>query len=89
MIKLSAKVMDFISEGECRLCYVCVHYHHKPLWDVPMTCDAFPKGIPDDLFYLEMHLKPYPGDNGIMFEEEVTKKDEVVEAKCSRDKDDD
>jgi hypothetical protein len=77
MIKLSKKVMAFVSGGEACLCYVCAHYHNKPRWKGE-TCDAFPKGIPDALLYLEWHLKPYPGDNGIMFEEipEEVEKDE-------------
>ncbi len=34
------------------------------------ACDAFPKGIPDEIAYGDnLHLKPYPGDHGIQFEE--------------------
>lgn len=33
------------------------------------TCKAFPKGIPDEIFFEKiMHDKPYAGDNGIRFE---------------------
>lgn len=33
------------------------------------TCKAFPKGIPDEIFFEKVtHDKPYPGDNGIQFE---------------------
>jgi hypothetical protein len=28
-------------------------------------CDAFPKGIPDQIWFNEVsHTKPFPGDNG-------------------------
>jgi len=38
---------------------------------VILTCKAFPngEGIPDDIAYGEnLHLKPFPKDNGILFE---------------------
>lgn len=32
-------------------------------------CKAFPKGIPDDIWFgRQDHTKSYPGDNGILFE---------------------
>ena len=35
------------------------------------VCKAFSKGIPEDITYgTNLHLKPYPGDNGIQFEKE-------------------
>ena len=35
------------------------------------TCKAFPKGIPEDILMSRHdHRNPYPGDNGIMFEQE-------------------
>lgn len=36
-----------------------------------VCCKAFPKGIPDVIAYGDnLHLKPYPGDNGIQYEGE-------------------
>lgn len=35
-----------------------------------IICTAFPKGIPPAIAYGDnLHTKPYPGDNGIQFEE--------------------
>lgn len=40
--------------------------------DFIATCKAFPKGIPDEIFFENvMHDKPYLGDNGIKFESSV------------------
>lgn len=34
-------------------------------------CEAFPQGIPAEIAYGdELHLEPYPGDNGIQFEKD-------------------
>lgn len=45
-------------------CLTCKHYQGI------QTCKAFPEKIPDEIFTgLENHDKPYPGDNGIRYEE--------------------
>jgi len=45
-------------------CNACNHRK-----DFTNTCDAFPDRIPDDIALGDFdHTKPYPGDNGIMFE---------------------
>jgi len=50
------------------ICNLCKHYHIYDHEDY--TCDAFPEGIPDDI-WLERHdhKEPYLGDRGILFEE--------------------
>lgn len=60
-----------IAEFTGPLCPICKHF------DVDAArmrrgpfCSAFPKGIPSRIFEgLHRHLEPYPGDNGIQFEE--------------------
>lgn len=38
--------------------------------EVPI-CMAFPEGIPPEIAYgKNLHLKPFPGDNGIQYEAE-------------------
>lgn len=45
------------------VCTDCIH------WDFGCACDAFPNGIPDDMWLGKNdHREPYPGDNGIQFE---------------------
>lgn len=44
-------------------CDICKHYRGE------IKCDAFPHGIPDEIYFLGFdHRKEYPGDNGIRFE---------------------
>lgn len=48
------------------LCLDCVHLDLKSV----NNCKAFPKGIPHEIWGLGFnHKKPFPGDNGIQFEE--------------------
>ena len=50
-------------------CELCVHVH-----DDGVTCDAFPEGIPIDIFWGSIrHTKPYEGDNGIRFKRKKEK----------------
>lgn len=53
-------------KGEMSQCHCCIHYKESSSKDI---CDAFPKGIPQDILnnYI-CHTQPFPGDNGIQFE---------------------
>lgn len=45
-------------------CFDCKHYLEG------LKCKAFPAGIPEEILDGENdHRKPYPGDNGILFEQ--------------------
>jgi hypothetical protein len=49
-------------------CATCKHLHTDS-YDPPATCDAFPAGIPDEIFNGDNdHKKPFKGDHGIQFE---------------------
>lgn len=52
-------------------CMQCKHIKPFRKEDNYIYCDAFPRGtgIPDEVFFTEIdHIKPYPGDHGILFE---------------------
>lgn len=55
-------------------CISCKHYKDEWRRNVP-TCAAFPAGIPQAIFFdrEDDHVKPYPGDNGIRFEQATDK----------------
>ena len=66
----------WIDKGHNRLIYSPVCTRCK-FWNAEMgareTCKAFPKGIPAVIWNGENdHTRPYPGDNGIRFEEKDT-----------------
>ena len=56
--------------GPAPICMKCKHlYDNKPgQWG--FRCDAFPDGIPDEIFVTGEidHTKPQDGDHGIQFE---------------------
>jgi hypothetical protein len=50
------------------ICLECDNFH--PLDHETMSCKAFISGIPDAIITSEHdHNKPFPGDNGIRFEQ--------------------
>ena len=52
------------------MCVDCIHFKFDlEDNDIPLHCDAFPDGIPDEIIWEGAdHHKPYPGDHGIQFE---------------------
>jgi hypothetical protein len=55
---------------------LCIHFHSYgdvlTIGTRP-SCDAFPDGIPEELYEGEVppHTKKYPGDNGILFKPKI------------------
>ena len=51
-------------------CFQCKYFTGEAEGTWGYICEAFPTGIPDDIFSGEVeHTEPYEGDNGIQFEE--------------------
>lgn len=67
------------------LCMNCQFF--KPIKD-NWHCDAFPKGIPQDIITSEFdHHNPHEGDHGIQFKEmpeDHTQKDEFEQITCGQ-----
>lgn len=58
-----------MSIGPRSQCDACKHLRPKAKLNDSFTCDAFPTGIPDEIFYDEQdHRQPIDGDHGIQFE---------------------
>jgi len=61
--------------GPAPMCLDCKHFYFNLDNEPHYCCDAFPKGIPKEI-YIQAgdHTKPWPGDHGIQFE----KRNDVV-----------
>ncbi|MCK9596415.1 hypothetical protein M0R19_04485 [Candidatus Pacearchaeota archaeon] len=60
-----------MTTGKVPMCINCIHF--KIEFGLP--CDAFPKGIPDEIFMSSFdHHKPFKGDRGIRFEKKKKEK---------------
>jgi len=51
-------------------CLMCRHFDRTEPDSYALRCKAFPQGIPMDIVQGEQeHVTPYPGDNGILYEQ--------------------
>jgi len=69
-------MMLFLDDSELYIpvfssvCTFCKHWDQKP----GRTCEAFPKGIPMEIWMGEnKHVRPVKGDHGIQFEKRILK----------------
>ena len=47
-------------------CFTCIHFHLNK----KTTCDVFPGGIPDDIYWNRFdHRRPHGGDHGVRYEQ--------------------
>lgn len=54
------------------ICTNCKHFDLSTDTGKTRRCDAFPKGIPNEIWLGENdHQKPYPGDHGILHEKKT------------------
>lgn len=61
-------------------CWNCAHLRNRRMAE----CDAFPDGIPLEIWMNHhWHDEPFPGDNGIQFEQRTTPIDELLDAQIN------
>lgn len=59
-----------MTESDEPICVRCQHFRVPPLKTKPLTCRAFPDGIPEDIVLtFTSHVNPIDGDNGFQFKE--------------------
>jgi hypothetical protein len=52
------------------MCMICKNFDKKSF---PLSCKAFPKGIPTEIFSgTVQHTTPYKGDGGVLFIEDTS-----------------
>lgn len=63
------------------MCMWCKRFNEgKPTRTHPFVCEAFPDGIPDDIWHNEFnHRHPHEGDHGLQFEPKNKRADAIVD----------